>query len=261
MICETVGQPPPRTHNLPVAHGRSSLHSVHLPPPREDMAGVSRPPFAAIGALLLLSISYVHMATAGFALPAMLPAISNEMHLNDLQVRHLVECESCIETRPVLSVGYYRLTTSSHFSSTGRIPDNRIQVKRLYECHGMRLIEFAWRELHSNDTYFRGSGGCFQLIHSKVAFKLRRVSTILPPCSYLYAFALVPIGVLSDRLPRNRLMAAGLASWSALTLLASEARSFGELLAARVGFATVQAVQNPISFALSESDHGSLPIS
>ena len=70
--------------------------------------------------------------------------------------------------------------------------------------------------------------------------------------SYLYAFALVPIGVLADRLPRNRLMAAGLASWSALTLLASEARSFGELLTARVGFATAQAVQNPISFALSK---------
>ena len=43
------------------------------------------PPLAAIGALLLLSISYVHMATAGFALPAMLPSISSEMHLDDLQ--------------------------------------------------------------------------------------------------------------------------------------------------------------------------------
>ena len=47
-------------------------------------------------------------------------------------------------------------------------------------------------------------------------------------------------------------MAAGLATWSGLTLLASGARNFGELLTARIGFAAAQAVQNPISFALSE---------
>ena len=40
---------------------------------------------AATGALILLSISYVHMATASFALPAMLPTISSEMQLSDLQ--------------------------------------------------------------------------------------------------------------------------------------------------------------------------------
>jgi MFS family permease len=60
------------------------------------------------------------------------------------------------------------------------------------------------------------------------------------------------VGLLADRLPRPKLLAAGLASWSGLTLLASGAQNFGELIAARVGFAAAQAVQNPISFALSE---------
>lgn len=38
-------------------------------------------------ALALLSVSYIHQATTGFALPAMLPMISNELHLSDMQVR------------------------------------------------------------------------------------------------------------------------------------------------------------------------------
>jgi hypothetical protein len=68
--------------------------------------------------------------------------------------------------------------------------------------------------------------------------------------SYLYALALLPIGLIADRVPRPALLAAGIASWSSLTLLASHAQTFTELLTARVGFAAAQAVQNPIAFAL-----------
>jgi hypothetical protein len=39
-----------------------------------------------LGALILMFIAYVHQATTGFALPAMLPMISHELHLSDLQV-------------------------------------------------------------------------------------------------------------------------------------------------------------------------------
>ncbi|GAX76761.1 hypothetical protein CEUSTIGMA_g4208.t1 [Chlamydomonas eustigma] len=119
------------------------------------------PPVMSVSALILLSVSYVHMATASCALPAMLPSISTDLHLDNLQ-------------GALLTTGY----------------------------------------------------------------------------SYLYALSLVPIGMLADRLPRNHLMAAGLATWSTLTLLASGAKNFGELLATRAGFAMAQAVQNPISFAL-----------
>ncbi len=107
-------------------------------------------------ALGLLSVSYIHQATAGFALPAMLPMISNELHLSDLQ-------------GALLTTGY----------------------------------------------------------------------------SYLYAVALVPIGLLADRISRPKLLAAGLVLWSALTCVASNSRSFTELILARVGFAAAQGAQNP----------------
>ncbi|GFR46597.1 hypothetical protein Agub_g8200 [Astrephomene gubernaculifera] len=112
-------------------------------------------------ALALLFISYVHQATTGFALPAMLPMISNELHLTDLQ-------------GALLTTGY----------------------------------------------------------------------------SYLYAVALVPIGILADRMSRPKLLAAGLALWSLLTCTASTCRSFGELILARVGFAAAQGAQNPVCFSL-----------
>ncbi|GLC46019.1 hypothetical protein PLESTB_001027300 [Pleodorina starrii] len=112
-------------------------------------------------ALALLFVSYVHQATTGFALPAMLPMISNELHLTDMQ-------------GALLTTGY----------------------------------------------------------------------------SYLYAVALVPIGLLADRVSRPRLLAAGLALWSVLTCTASGCRSFGELILARVGFAAAQGAQNPVCFSL-----------
>ncbi|GIL63022.1 hypothetical protein Vafri_17178 [Volvox africanus] len=112
-------------------------------------------------ALTLLSVSYIHQATTGFALPAMLPMISNELHLTDMQ-------------GALLTTGY----------------------------------------------------------------------------SYLYAVALVPIGLLADRMSRPKLLAAGLALWSVLTCTASTCRSFGELMLARVGFAAAQGAQNPVCFSL-----------
>jgi hypothetical protein len=45
-----------------------------------------RAQWGKLWALTLLFISYVHQATTGFALPAMLPMISNELHLTDMQV-------------------------------------------------------------------------------------------------------------------------------------------------------------------------------
>lgn len=42
--------------------------------------------------------------------------------------------------------------------------------------------------------------------------------------SYLYAVALVPIGLLADRVSRPKLLAAGLALWSILTCTASTCR-------------------------------------
>jgi hypothetical protein len=112
-------------------------------------------------ALFVLGLSYVHQSTTGFALPAMLPMISPDLHLSDFQ-------------GAMLTSGY----------------------------------------------------------------------------SYLYALALVPVGLLADRVSRPKLLAVGLVLWSVLSMAASKAGSFSDLLLSRVGFAAAQATQNPVSFSL-----------
>lgn len=61
--------------------------------------------------------------------------------------------------------------------------------------------------------------------------------------SYLYAAALVPMGLLADRLPRPKLLGLGVAAWSGLALAASHANSFAEMMIIRVGFAAAQSAQ------------------
>ncbi len=56
----------------------------------------------------------------------------------------------------------------------------------------------------------------------------------------LYAITLVPMGLLADRIDRPKLLAGGITLWSLLTMAASRASGFGELLATRVGFAAAQ---------------------
>ncbi len=125
-------------------------------------APVKRSPDAGtIWGLLVLSFAYLHHSTTGFALPALLPIISEDLHLVDSQ-------------GALLTAGY----------------------------------------------------------------------------TVLYALALVPMGLLADRVDRPRLLAVGIALWSGLTVAAASSQSFTELLIARVGFAAAQATQNPICFSL-----------
>lgn len=111
--------------------------------------------------LLILSLAYLHHSTSGFALPALLPIITEDLHLADAQ-------------GALLTAGY----------------------------------------------------------------------------TVLYALALVPMGLLADRVDRPRLLSLGILLWSGLTVAAASSRGFWELLAARVGFAAAQATQNPICFSL-----------
>lgn len=119
------------------------------------------PDAGTIWGLLVLALAYLHHSTSGFALPALLPIITDDLRLADSQ-------------GALLTAGY----------------------------------------------------------------------------TVLYALALVPMGLLADRVDRPRLLSIGIALWSGLTIAASSARGFGELLAARIGFAAAQATQNPICFSL-----------
>jgi MFS family permease len=123
--------------------------------------GSIAPDAGTIWGLLVLALAYLHHSTSGFALPALLPIITDDLRLADSQ-------------GALLTAGY----------------------------------------------------------------------------TVLYALALVPMGLLADRVDRPRLLSVGIALWSGLTIAASSARGFGELLAARIGFAAAQATQNPICFSL-----------
>jgi MFS family permease len=125
-------------------------------------ATIKRSPDAGtLWGLLVLSLAYLHHSTSGFALPALLPIITEDLHLADSQ-------------GALLTAGY----------------------------------------------------------------------------TVLYALALVPMGLLADRVDRPRLLAVGIALWSGLTVAAASSKGFTELLVARVGFAAAQATQNPICFSL-----------
>jgi MFS family permease len=66
----------------------------------------------------------------------------------------------------------------------------------------------------------------------------------------LYGVLGIPMGRIADALSRTRLMACGLALWSAMTALSGSASSFFSLGAARVGVGVGEATANPVSHSL-----------
>ncbi|GMH41618.1 hypothetical protein BSKO_09528 [Bryopsis sp. KO-2023] len=66
----------------------------------------------------------------------------------------------------------------------------------------------------------------------------------------LYALALIPMGLLADRVDRPKLLAGGALLWSGLNSMISGAGTFKELMMLRVGFAAAQATQNPICMSM-----------
>jgi predicted MFS family arabinose efflux permease len=66
----------------------------------------------------------------------------------------------------------------------------------------------------------------------------------------LYAFAGVPLGRLSDRAARTRILSAGVFAWSLLTGLSGLARSFWQLFALRLGVGVGEATCAPAATSL-----------
>jgi len=66
----------------------------------------------------------------------------------------------------------------------------------------------------------------------------------------LYAFAGVPLGRLSDRASRTKILSAGILAWSLLTGLSGLARSFWQLFALRLGVGVGEATCAPAATSL-----------
>lgn len=65
-----------------------------------------------------------------------------------------------------------------------------------------------------------------------------------------YALFGIPLGRLADNVSRVRLMAVGLALWSAMTAVSGLVRSGGELAAARIGVGIGEATASPCAYSL-----------
>lgn len=65
-----------------------------------------------------------------------------------------------------------------------------------------------------------------------------------------YAVFGIPLGKLADRWPRTRLLALGLATWSAMTVASGLARNFASLGAARIGVGVGEATAGPCGYSL-----------
>jgi predicted MFS family arabinose efflux permease len=66
----------------------------------------------------------------------------------------------------------------------------------------------------------------------------------------LYAVVGLPLGRLSDRMERRKILAAGVFIWSLLTALSGMARSFSQLIVARLGVGVGEATCSPASTSL-----------
>src|SRR5271168_674270 len=65
-----------------------------------------------------------------------------------------------------------------------------------------------------------------------------------------YALFGIPLGRLADSWYRGRLIAVGLALWSAMTALSGLAGSYGQLAAARIGVGVGEASASPAAYSL-----------
>ena len=66
----------------------------------------------------------------------------------------------------------------------------------------------------------------------------------------LYAMVGLPLGRLSDRAARTKILAAGVFIWSLLTALSGAARSFAQLIVMRLGVGVGEATCSPASTSL-----------
>ncbi|MEO8453216.1 MAG: MFS transporter, partial [Gemmatimonadota bacterium] len=71
-----------------------------------------------------------------------------------------------------------------------------------------------------------------------------------------FAFAIfytllgIPLGRLADRTDRRRLVAAGIALWSIMTVVCGAARTYGQLFVARIGVGVGEAALSPAAYSL-----------
>jgi MFS family permease len=92
--------------------------------------------------------------------------------------------------------------------------------------------------------------GVLPLIQTDLALSDTALGLLGSAFTWLYLLGSVPLGVLGDRVARNRLIAVGVAVWGAATFLSGIARSYGQLFFTRALVGIGEASYGPTATAM-----------
>ncbi|HEV8308303.1 MAG TPA: MFS transporter [Methylomirabilota bacterium] len=92
--------------------------------------------------------------------------------------------------------------------------------------------------------------GVFPLVQADLELSDAELGWLASAFVFLYLLGSIPLGVLGDRLPRNRLIGVGVAVWGAATFLSGLARSYGQLFFTRALVGIGEASYGPTATAM-----------
>lgn len=92
--------------------------------------------------------------------------------------------------------------------------------------------------------------GVLPLVQADLALSDTALGALASAFTILYLLGSIPLGILGDRLVRNRLIAVGVALWGAATFLSGVARSYGELFVTRTLVGIGEASYGPTATAM-----------
>ncbi len=92
--------------------------------------------------------------------------------------------------------------------------------------------------------------GVFPLVQADLALSDAALGALGSAFVLVYMIASIPLGILGDRMARNRLIAIGVAVWGAATVLSGLARSYGQLFFTRALVGIGEASYGPTATAM-----------
>ena len=92
--------------------------------------------------------------------------------------------------------------------------------------------------------------GVFPLVQDDLTLSDTALGALGSAFMIVYMLTSIPLGILGDRVARNRVIAVGVAVWSAATLLSGLARSYGQLFLTRALVGIGEASYGPTATAM-----------
>lgn len=126
-------------------------------------------------------------------------------------------------------------------SSTPAVFSPRYARYALAVLFGVNLFNYVDRQIIS---------GVLSLVQKDLAVSDAALGALGSAFTILYLLGSIPLGMLGDRVRRNRLIAIGVAVWGAATFLSGLARSYGQLFVTRALVGIGEASYGPTASAM-----------